>query len=113
MHRWHTTLIAGYPFLPVISLKTRFADLLDALQRRMLRTHVLARQFGVADDGAEDVVEVMRSAPCKGAVGIHILARSNCASISVRPASARLRSVMSRHRFETPIMAPLASLIGV
>ena len=53
--------------------RARLLDFRQALLRRMLRHEILPRQFDVADDRAEDVVEVVRDAAGERAEGLHLL----------------------------------------
>ena len=53
--------------------RARLLDFGQALLRRMLRHEILPRQFDVADDRAEDVVEVVGDAAGEGAEGLHLL----------------------------------------
>ena len=49
------------------------ADLLQTLQRRGIGAHVLAHQFDIAQDGGEDVVEIVRNASGQRADGLHLV----------------------------------------
>ena len=60
---------------------TRLADLVETHHRRVTGADILASQLDVAEDGTEDVVEVVRDAAGQRAEGFHLL---RCAQLRLQ-----------------------------
>jgi hypothetical protein len=87
-----------------------FVEIPDS--RRILR-HLVPGHFGITENGAEDIVEIMGNAAGQGADGLHLLGLLQLGLELFAFSSSRLRSVMSVNMQKEPANWPSSSRTAV